>query len=60
MKKVKVHLEKAERNAQKAKKKLEEGNEIKGNHFQRISEKHYRDAMYYLKFTDEISLAMAI
>lgn len=60
MKKIQVHLFKAKRNKAKAEKMKEKGQDIKANHYNRISEAHYRNAMHYLKHSDEISLAMAI
>ncbi len=59
MKKIKLHTKKAEKNAKKAEAHLQEGNTEKANHFKRISEAHFRNAMYYLKNSDSVSLAMA-
>lgn len=59
MKKVKFHTKKAELNKKKAEKFIEKGDSSKANHFLRISEAHYRNAMYYLKNSESVSLTMA-
>ncbi|HXB39727.1 MAG TPA: hypothetical protein VNZ49_04245 [Bacteroidia bacterium] len=59
MKKVKFHTKKAELNKKKAKEYLQKGKPEKANHFKRISEAHFRNAMYYLKSSQSVSLTMA-
>ena len=59
LKKIQTHEEKAKLNALIAEDLLQKGEKDKSNHFKRISEAHYRNAIYYRKQSDLVSLAMA-
>jgi hypothetical protein len=58
-KKIQQHVKKADLNAKKAEESLQKGDNDKGNHYKRISEAHYRNALYYSKHSERVSLAMA-
>jgi hypothetical protein len=57
--KIQTHLRRAEENAKKAESFLQKGQKDKSNHYKRISEAHYRNALFYRKHSQIISLAMA-
>jgi hypothetical protein len=57
--KIQAHLKRAEENAKKADQFLMQGQTNKSNHYKRISEAHYRNALFYRKHSQIISLAMA-
>lgn len=57
--KIQLHIKSAEKNARKAEEFLLKGMKEKSNHYKRISEAHYRNAMFYRKHSQIISLAMA-
>ena len=57
--KIKAHLEKAEHNARKAHEYRQRGKHEKSEHYKRISEAHIRNAMFYRRHAQIVSLAMA-
>lgn len=52
-------MQRAEDNAKKADKFLKKGMKEKSAHYKRISDAHFRNALFYKKHSQIISLAMA-
>ncbi len=57
--KIKTHTEQAEENAKKAEEYLLRGKTEKSEHYKRISEAHFRNALFYRKHSQIVSLTMA-
>jgi hypothetical protein len=57
--KIRTHLLQAELNARKSQEFREKGDVKKSDHYQRIAEAHLRNAQYYRRHSQSVSLAMA-
>jgi len=57
--KIQAHTRQAELNAQKANEFLQRGLKKKSEHYKRIAEAHRRNASFYRKHSQIISLAVA-
>jgi hypothetical protein len=57
--KIQAHTRQAGLNAQKAEEYLQRGQQEKSDHYRRIAEAHRRNALFYRKHSQIISLALS-